>query len=62
MNSIQSQRRHQRLMRRRRDCFATLVQRHASVRVLMHLTAMARKPRNVRWHLRCIGREFYDRS
>jgi hypothetical protein len=50
---------------RQRDCgqsyFATLVLRHASLRILLHLIAMARKPGNSRWHLRCIRREFYGR-
>ena len=48
--------------RRSRAWFATLVLRHASVRVLLNLAAMARKPRHFHWHLRCIGREFYGRT
>jgi len=46
---------------RRRIYFATLVLRHATLRILLHLAGMMRRPRNWRWHLRCIGREFYGR-
>jgi hypothetical protein len=45
--------------RRRRARFTTLVQHHASLRVLLHLAVLTRTRRNLRWHLRCIGREFY---
>jgi hypothetical protein len=37
-----------------------LVLRHAGLRILLHLTGMVRRPRNFRWHLRCVVREFYD--
>jgi hypothetical protein len=40
-------------------CFATLVLRHALLRMLLHAIAAARKPRNLRWHLQGITREFY---
>jgi hypothetical protein len=40
-------------------CFATLVLRHALLRILLHAIAAARKPRNLRWHLQGIIREFY---
>ncbi len=42
-----------------RSCFATLVLRHALLRMLLHGIAAARKPHNFRWHLQGIAREFY---
>ena len=40
---------------------ASLAQRHAGVRVVLHVLAFIRSRRNFRWHLNCIGHEFYDR-
>jgi hypothetical protein len=48
--------------RRRRDRLADLVQQHVWIRILFHLVGMAKKPRNARWHLRCISREFHEPS
>jgi hypothetical protein len=44
----------------RRQRVATLAERHAWMRVLLHLAVLARYRRNARWHLRCIRREFYE--
>jgi len=45
----------------RRIRLANLAQRHVCVRVLLHVLVFARTRRNLRWHLNCIGHEFYGR-
>ena len=45
----------------RRARLARLAERYAWMRVLLHMIAFARSRRNFRWHLNCIGHEFYDR-
>jgi hypothetical protein len=40
-----------------RSCFATLVLRHAFLRVLLHAIAAMCRPRKLRWHLQGITRE-----
>jgi hypothetical protein len=42
----------------RRDRMARLVERHAWLRVLLHVAVLIRWHRHVGWHLRCIRREF----
>ena len=49
-------------VRTRRIRLATLAERHLCVRVLLHAIVFARSLRNFRWHLNCIGHEFYGRS
>ena len=39
---------------------ARLAERHRWVRVLLHLAAMIRSRRNLRWHLTCIWRELHE--
>jgi hypothetical protein len=46
--------------RRYRQWKANLTLRHGWFRVLLHLTAMIRRPRNVPWHWQHITHEFHD--
>lgn len=45
---------------KRSDWAARMVERHCWFRVLLHLAVIARRRRNVRWHLACIWREIHE--